>query len=235
MNKTILLASVAALALCAGGASAAGQHPVAHAPMTHGAAKFKTADRTLSVLYDQNDDAQGFSDTSQNFESSLDAYDNQGADDFTVPDGVTWKVSEVDVSGLYFKGSGPASGVASSENVTFYKGTKKGPKTQIASVTATGDDDGLGNFVISLGKHNTVKLKPGHYWVSVQANMDFFTAGQWGWATRNTQGGIAPAMWQNPGGGFGLGCTTWSKEQDCLGDQGGVDHMFTLRGKVKER
>ena len=56
--------------------------------------------------------------------------------------------------------------------------------------------------------------------------------GEWGWATRNTQVGTA-AQWQNPGDGFGTGCTSWADEQDCLGDVGGPDHMFTLRGKSK--
>lgn len=235
MKKTVLMASVAALALCVGGtAFAAGQqHPVMHAKNTHAKAQFKTANRALTVLYDQNSDAEGYSDVSQNFESSLDAYDAQGSDDFTVPDGATWKITEVDVSGLYFKGSGPASGVASSENVFFYKAAKKGgPKKIVAEFdNVVGDDDGTGNFVINLGKKGA-KLKAGNYYVSVQANMDFGTAGEWGWSTRNTQVGN-PALWQDPGDGFGTGCTTWSDEQDCLGDLGGPDHMFTLRGKSK--
>ena len=232
MNKSILLASVAALALCASGASA-GQHPVTHAPMTHGAAKFKTANRAATVLYDQNDDPEGFSDTSQNFESTFDAYDNQGSDDFVVPSGTSWKISEVDVTGLYYKGSGPASGPANSENVFFYKAKKGEPKKLVAEVdNVVGDDDGLGDFVIKLSKKDAVKLKSGTYFVSVQANMDFSTAGQWGWGTRNTQVG-SPAQWQNPNGGFGTGCDSWSDEAACLGGTAGPDHMFTLRGKAK--
>lgn len=237
MKKTVLMASVAALALCMGGTTfAAGQqHPVMRAKNTHGKAAFKTADRSLAVLYDQNSDAEGYSDISQNFESTYDAYDSQGSDDFTVPDGGKWVVKEVDVSGLYFKGTGPASGVASSENVFFYKaakGKKGGPKTLVAEFdNVVGDDDGAGDFVIRISKKG-LKLNPGHYYVSVQANMDFGTAGEWGWGTRNTQVGNF-ASWQDPGDGFGTGCTSWSNEQVCLGDLSGPDHMFTLRGKVK--
>jgi hypothetical protein len=231
MRKTMLLASVAALALCVGGASAGtAHHPVAQAKMNHAKAQFKTSNRALDVLYDQNSDSQGYSDISQNFESSFDAYDSQGADDFTVPSGSTWKVSEVDVTGLYFNGPGPAV----SENVFFYKADKKsgGVKKLVAEFdNVVGDDDGIGDFVINLGKKG-VKLKKGDYFVSVQANMDFSVGGEWGWATRNTQVGTA-AQWQDPGDGFGTGCTSWSDEQVCLGSVGGPDHMFTLRGKSK--
>ena len=230
MTKTVLLASVAALALCVGGAaSAAPKHPTVSAKTTHSKAQFKGVNRALDVLYDQNSDLQGYSDISQNFESSFDAYDSQGADDFVVPDGAKWVIKEVDVSGLYFNGPG----LANSENVFFYKSTKKGlPKKLMAEFdNVSGSDDGIGDFVINLGKKGA-GLKSGHYFVSVQANMDFSAGGEWGWSTRNTQVND-PAAWQDPGDGFGTGCTTWADEQDCLGDVGGPDHMFTLRGKSK--
>lgn len=232
MTKTVLLASVAALALCVGGAaSAAGHNPVTQAKITHAKAHFKGANRALTVLYDQNDDSEGYADISQNFESSLDAYDAQGADDFTVPDGSTWKVQEVDVTGLYFQGSGPAD----SENVYIYKAGKHGIKKLVASFEGlSGDDDGFGNFSIDLG--HGAKLKSGHYYVSVQANMDYGVGGEWGWATRVTQAGDF-ALWQDPGDGFATGCTTWAQENVCLENGGvivsGPDHMFTLRGKSK--
>jgi hypothetical protein len=234
MKKTMLLASVAALALCVGGvaSAASNHHPVAVAKTTGNHAKFKTANRALSVLYDQNSDSEGYSDVSQNFESSLDAYDSQGADDFTVPKGDTWVVKEIDVSGLYFNGPG----LANSENVFFYKATGKGPKTLVAEFNkVSGDDDGFGNFVINLGKKGA-KLGHGHYYVSVQANMDFSPNGEWGWATRITQAGSV-AMWQDPGDGLATGCTTWAQENICLENDGtvvaGPDHMFTLRGRSK--
>ncbi len=229
MTKNILLASVAALALSVGGvASAAGQHPAAHAKMTNAKAQFKGANRALTVLYDQNSDSQGYADISQNFESSYDVYDAQGSDDFTVPSGSTWTVKEVDVTGLYFNGFG----LATSEHVAFYKASKKGPKKLVAEFDVAGDDDGIGNFVITLpGKG--AKLKSGHYYVSVVANMDFAAGGEWGWATRVTKVGDS-AKWQNPGNGFSTGCTKWKDEQTCLGGVGGPDHMFTLRGKSKK-
>jgi hypothetical protein len=229
MKTSILLASVAALALCAGSASAAGHHPAAQAKSSHSAAKFKNADRTATVLYDQNDDSQGYADISQNFESTFDVYDSQGSDDFTVPEGAKWSIKEVDVTGLYFNGTG----LADSVNVYFYKDKNGHPGKLVASAEGIdAGDDGFGNFAISLPKKSAT-LKSGHYWVSVQVNMSFSTGqGEWGWATRTTQAGD-PAQWQDPGDGFGTGCTSWSEEQTCLGGVGGIDHMFTLRGKSK--
>ena len=155
MRKTMLLASVAALALCVGGASAGTtHHPVAQAKISHAKAQFKTSNRALDVALRSEQRLPGalcrrLAETSR---SSLDAYDSQGADDFTVPDGATWKVSEVDVTGLYFNGPGPAV----SENVFFYKADKKSGGVKSSwrnSDNVVGDDDGiLGDFVISLGK-----------------------------------------------------------------------------------
>ena len=51
-------------------------------------------------------------------------------------------------------------------------------------------------------------LPSGTYWVSVVANMDFATGGQWGWVERTVQSNGASA-WRNPGGGFGTPCANW--------------------------
>ena len=63
------------------------------------------------TLYDQNKDDADQAVLSQNVDGS------QAADDFDVPKGHIWIIKEVDVTGIYFDGSGPAS----SENVFFYK------------------------------------------------------------------------------------------------------------------
>ena len=225
MTKTFaLLMGTAAVLAMVGTASAA---PVAgHAGGK--AARVKGVDRAAGVLYDQHGTDSGIGIVSQNFESAFDAYDAQAADDFTVPAGQTWKVTEVDASGVYFGGYGPAR----DETVTFYKNKKGHPGKQKASVTAAGSDSG-GTFAISLGKKG-VKLKGGAkgttYWVSVVANMDFGVGGEWGWENQTTAVGN-PAQWQNPGGGFGV-CPTWDDENVCIPDGQG-DHMFTIRGSAK--
>ena len=226
MTKTFaLLMGTAAVLAMVGTASA---NPVtSHAGGK--AARVKGADRAAGVLYDQSTNDSGIGITSQNFESSFDIYDNSGADDFNVPAGQVWKVTEVDANGVYYNGYGPAT----SETVTFYKNKKGAPGAVVAAVTATGSDSG-GSFAISLGKKG-VKLKGGAggktYWVGVVVNMDFGVGGQWGWENQSTVEG-KPAQWENPGDGFATGCTTWAQENVCIPDGQG-DKMFTLRGSAK--
>jgi hypothetical protein len=175
------------------------------------------------VLYDQNDNDSGNAISSQNFESAYDVYDNMGADDFVVPAGQKWIVSEVDVTGQY------TLGPAASVHITFYKNKKNLPQNVVADYPAVKCADTAGSFVCNLGK-TKAKLKPGKYWVSVQVNMDFAVGGQWYWQVRSLQAGSEGA-WQNPGDGFGTGCTTWGGLGACIGN--GPDLMFTLRGKSK--
>jgi hypothetical protein len=219
---TILLGTVAAVAIAS--TASAGVTLVHHgkAPGFHHAPVNRA---TVVVLYDQNDSDDGIGIVSQNFESSFDQYDAQAADDFTVPAGGRWKIKEVDVTGVYFNGSGPAA----SENVTFYKDRHGRPGKTVGSYTVTGADS-FGSFVMDLGKGQQVRggLSGRTYWVSVQANLDFFAGGEWGWENRTgTNGGAA--QWQNPGNGFATGCSTWGDENVCIPDGQG-DHMFTIRG-----
>ena len=226
MTKTFaLLMGTAAVLAMVGTASAA---PVAG--HTNGkAARVKGVDRAAGVLYDQHGTDSGIGVVSQNFETAYDLYDDSGADDFTVPAGQSWKVTEVDASGVYFNGYGPAR----DETVTFYKNKKGHPGKAVASVTAAGTDSG-GSFAISLGKKG-VKLKGGAkgatYWVSVVANLDYSAGGEWGWENQTTAVGN-PAQWQNPGDGFATGCTSWAQENVCIPDGQG-DKMFTIRGSAK--
>jgi hypothetical protein len=182
--------------------------------------------RASSVLYDQSSNDSGIGIVSQNFESSFDIYDSAAADDFTVPKGSKWTVSEVDAFGVYFNGSGPAN----SEHVTVYKNKRGLPGKMVADYAELSGTDSFGSFVIALPGHG-LKLKAGTYWLSVVANLDFSAGGEWGWENQSTVEGMA-AVWENPGDGFATGCTTWTTETTCIADGQG-DHMFTLRGKSK--
>jgi hypothetical protein len=220
MTKTVLLASAAIFALSAGASAAT--HPTAVA--THAQAhQIVSAAPGSTTLYDQNNNDNGVGLVSQNFESTFDAYDAQAADDFQVPSGHKWKVKEVDVTGVYFNGSGPATSV----NIFVYKnkgGLPNGaPKVECDNLNIAQDNGG--SFVIKIPKSCKISLKAGTYWLSVQANLAFSQGGEWGWEGNAVQTGNAYA-WQNPGGGFGL-CTTWGTE--CLGY--GPDFMFALKGK----
>jgi len=221
MNKSVLLAAAAVLALSAGGASAASRPSMAQHSVKAHSINRNAVNRSLSTLYDQSANDSGIGIVSQNFESSFDVYDAQAADDFTVPSGSKWIISEIDVNGVYFNGSGPAV----SENVTFYKDKNGKPGKIVDSFTSAGSDS-FGSFVITPA--NPVKLKAGTYWMSVQVNLDFGAGGEWGWENQSTSEGTA-AQWVNAGDGFGTGCTTYTTENVCIPDGQG-DHMFVLKG-----
>jgi hypothetical protein len=220
LATTAMTAALAASFAPAAGASAArpATPGVAHRGTVHAAPGHVGA-----VLYDQNDNDTGVGVNSQNFETQYDIYDNAGADDFKVPGGHVWKVKKVNVTGVYYNGSGPCR----DETVTYYKDSSGTPGVVKATVTAVGADSGGSLSILA-----PTKLKGGSggktYWVSVVCNMDFGVGGQWGWETRSVQNGN-PGKWQNPGNGFGTGCTTWQDVQTCVGY--GPDWMFALVGK----
>jgi hypothetical protein len=222
---TAAMAVAVAIALVAAfGTAAAARRSVRPKSAHRGDARVFVTPSVLATLYDQNDNDSGIGVLSQNFETSLDAYDSQGADDFRVRTGVTWRVREVDVTGVYFNGSG----LALSENVTFYKNAGGLPGAVEKSYTGVvGADNGTGSFVITLP--TAARLTSGKYWVSVQANMDYTVGGEWGWETRTVQS-RNPAAWQNPADGFATGCITWGVMTTCVPAGEGPDLMFGLRG-----
>lgn len=216
--KTHLAAWLATTALLVTGASAApalfheGQAVPARLPPSG-----------LITLYDQTAHDTGVGIVSQNFESSFDAYDTEAADDFIVPDGVKWRIKEVDILGTTFAGSGQADSV----NVLFFKNRNDAPAKLKASFVAIRAGQHFGDIKIPL-KPAPV-LKPGHYWMSFQVNQNFSSDGEWGWEVTQDQVNL-PSVWRNRGGGFGVGCTDWTNEKECIADGG--DHMFVLRGQA---
>jgi len=183
----------------------------------------------LSTLADNSTGDVGVGIVSQNFESSFDVYDSQGADDFKVPAGVKWHVKKVVIYGVYFNGSGPAA----SEDITFYNAAKKKPGTVKKAYAALAGADSGGTFTIKLPTAATLSggANGKNYFVSAVANMDFGSGGEWAWEdSSNAFGTYDGPAWQNPGDGFATGCTTWTLEKTCVGDFGQHSKMFTLIG-----
>jgi hypothetical protein len=176
--------------------------------------------RTAAACYAQHDNDNGIGIVSQNFEPSLDAFDAQGAD--TVKLSAKCKLKTVNADGVYFNGSGPAD----SFNVTFYKGKATPGATTKSCANASYTDSGFGSPVISCTAKLTKKTAK---WVSVQANMNFSGGGEWGWNTNNTIRGKA-SQWENPGDGFGTGCTTYTTTTTCIPSGEGGDFAFGLNG-----
>ena len=209
MTRAASLAAVSILAFCAGCVFAA------ELPVPKGARE----------LYTQNSNDAGDSINSQNYTSDFSSDNNQAADDFVIPKGKKWRVTEIDVSGAYFNGSGPAT----SENVIFYRDKHGEPGVPVrggAFNNLIGTDHSA-SFDIRL-PGGGLDLEAGKYWVSVVANMDFGTSGEWGWDVNGAQHG-KQAMWQNPGGGFYI-CPTWGTIENCQASPG-PDLMFDIRGK----
>jgi len=179
-----------------------------------------------TVLYDQYDNfatEEPVNIPSLDAETALDFFDSQVADDFVVPAGQIWQVTEVDVLGDYDSG-----GPANSFHVFFYEnGAGDLPGNLIASRLEnpyTGDND----FVITLTE--SVTLPEGHYWVSIQARQDITQAGFW-LSHNRTLLANSGAAWQNPGNGFGTGCVVWVRKTACAQlAQIAPDQVFRLIG-----
>ena len=182
-----------------------------------------------AVLYDQTSTPDSFGTTSQDFEAIYDAYDNQAADDFKVPSGVSWSVTRVFVPGFYTLDAAPTF------DVWFYQNNRPTslPGTQIYSALGVVPTlDATGTLTIDLP--TPADLFSGTWWVSVQANLDYGVGSQWFWL--NSFGQInSESAWENLGNGFATGCdTTWHRRvTDCLvGDTSSFDMAFRLEGTV---
>jgi hypothetical protein len=188
---------------------------------------------TAGVLYNQYDSPATkppLGIGSQKFEPAMAAFDDQAADDFilpTPPPNNFIYITAVRVMGEYSQGGGPAS----SFNVYIYSnGAGNLPGTLQASFLnrpyiGTPPDFTI-NLVIPQG------ISPGAHWVSVQAVQDFNPNGQWFWHNRTVQSN-AGAAWQNPGNGYGTGCTNWNRKNACMPDQVWSDQVFQILGFVE--
>jgi hypothetical protein len=226
MNRKMFLAGTALAALATAGA-AAGSAPATFARTGN----VRPAPPSTTVLYSQNSNFEIYSIVSQNFTSGSlgTTYNAAAADDFVVPAGKKWTIDGLDVAGLYFNGQGRAT----SEIVTFYKNSNGRPGAVIGSPQTLHCTDSAGSFSCKLNK---VRLKGSgkkgtDYWVSIVANCSFAGGcGEWGWTQTVTH--TNPGQWENPGGGDGTSCSTWTETSKCILQQGVVDdYAFDLRGK----
>lgn len=168
------------------------------------------------VLWDQTADVSDTDITSQDFIDGggvFDIYDTRAADDFLVPDGFRWSIRTVRVLGMFDTTPDPPQSL----DVLFYWDDDGLPGEVIESCRFEKilPEDLLDpNFTINLPERRC-NLRPGQYWMSVRANMLFLPNGQWFW-NENTVQRLNPFVWENPGNGFGTGCTVFSPAQaDC--------------------
>src|SRR5438132_7359194 len=168
------------------------------------------------VLYDQydNDLNNGIVSADRTDDPPLSA---EAADNFVVPAGQTWTITEVDIR------SPAGFPTPTSFAVHFYTDASGLPGTEVYVATGlavVGNPD----YIITLT--TPAVLASGTYWVSAVGTI---TVNNWYWEGRSvTSNGFATA-WRNPGGGYGLGCTDWARLQDCIGFSW-PDQMFRIVG-----
>lgn len=179
-----------------------------------------------TTLYDQTDSG-GY----DGYVSSLVPADAQVADDFVVPATVNWNLTSITADGVDY-------GDLNSVTVTIYSDASGAPGAQVYTTTTSSFTD-TPNAIFSTYPYGypggdltipiSVKLSPGHYWISVQGGNDYWYA-QIRDAVSND-----PAMWQNPDGFYDNGCQTWTDMATCFsftgdGAPGTLDTLFSLSG-----
>lgn len=167
------------------------------------------------------------------------------ADDFTVPAGEDWAVRYVDVAGQYFQWSGmPIDGL----NIYFYADNDGVP----GAVLHTYENyTGYNTIALDASNHlyryeimlpSVISFTEGHFWMGVQAIMDYNVSNQWGWLSHEGTTIQNEYQWKNPGDGFGYGYTDWTPASmlswsdfnltfSLYGD--GIDNDLALTGIVQ--
>lgn len=149
----------------------------------------------------------------------------QSADDFVVPSG-GWDITSVEVLGSYFNGTGPVTTFI----VEIYADNSGLPNsTALFSQTGLTYTDVGGLFSIPLS--STIQLDPGHYWISIMADMDFLLYGQWAWQMHAAPQINYPFANQDPcvliGGAWG---TTWTTGTTTMPGYPTHDFCFAIYG-----
>lgn len=188
--------------------------------------KQQTVKASASILYEQMDGTYTNAITSQNFESALDSYDNQAADDFLVPSGDIWYIESIDILGAYFNGSGPLVSV----NIWIYNDSSGFPGSTAAEILEIVPSSGIADGSLGINLVSPIVLNEGSYWISIQANMDYSAGGQFGWVEQGQSNN--PSVWRNPGGGFGTSCSNWNYRVSTCNVGTAPDLAFRLNGNA---
>ena len=178
-----------------------------------------------AVLHDQNSggDGTGFfsqPDTDSGTFSEL-------ADDFTVPDGQSWTIDQVDVTGHYDAGTGPVSAV----DVRLYSNSGANlPDSQLFEELGIIPLNGTAGPSFSIPLTGAPALSAGAYWVSVQAIGLNYPGNIWDWDNRAPQVG-SPAAARTS---FLIPCLSpnWAPRSTggCGGNAAVPDQMFSVSG-----
>lgn len=187
-----------------------------------------------TVLYDQSGTAENGA-PAQDFSSTYDQYDSQGADDFAVTDADGWNVSAFNFQVTFSAGGVPTPPPPTIVyNVTVFADSAGLPGAAECTYTGvTGTLDGT-NTSLSIALTPICSLTQGTHWVSLEASFDFPPQSFWSNASGTVLGN--EGAWQNPGDGFATGCTSWTSISSCGGSTpvggGNPNYLFQVVGAV---
>ncbi len=138
-------------------------------------------------------------------------FDSEAVDDVVLPGPDAGELCSLDITG---SGAGLPIDPNNTVVLTVYTDNGGVPGSVAFTETFPGSVDADGDGSFTLEPTGAPVLNPNTtYWVSVVAVMEFGVSGQWFWSSAD-DGNDAAALWQNPGGGFGL-CPTWGTFADC--------------------
>jgi len=179
---------------------------------------------SAEVLVDQIESGQPASYSSGSIlyppETGYSAQTNQTADDFTVPEGARWTISQVDVRGAGYGGM-----ASQAVSVFFYADASGLPGAQ-EYVQTTSMSTVDANFSIPLA--TPAALDAGTHWLSVQVTgVDGSGNSEWFWLDRLAKSGNPAAYRGNTGP-----CPSWGVRTTCQGGFGEErpDQLFKLSG-----
>ncbi|MBO9662684.1 hypothetical protein [Dokdonella sp.] len=185
-----------------------------------------------TVLYSQTAGTYTSGPVSSN-SLSTDDFDSFGADDFTVTDAAGWTVSGFNFPVTFANGE-PDDGTT--YDVDVYADASGKPDDGTAPLCSANGVAGTldaSSTALSIALPATCSLPPGHYWVTLQGNVDFgISNNQMYWSAfspATLPGSIA--QWKNPGGGYEIGCTSWTALDSC-GDFTDTSFGFEVVGAV---
>jgi hypothetical protein len=177
-----------------------------------------------AVLHDQTNSVGFNVYSSEDFQSSQDPIDSWIADDFTVPTGQSWTLSQMDVLGEDDGGPPPFVNIFIYANSGTLPGGELFHQSHVPAI-------GYPNYSAPIT--GAPSLGPGTYWISMQEDGGGFMIPSWGWHGRNVQDGNQAVFKGNSA--WGNGCHTFTPLQTCFPTSDGVDMLWKISGSASSQ
>jgi hypothetical protein len=177
-----------------------------------------------AVLHDQTNSVGFNVYTSEDFQPSQDQVDSKIADDFTVPAGQSWTLSQMDVIGVDDGGPPPFVNFFIYANAGTLPGSELFHQSHVPA-------SGYPNYSAPIA--GAPSLGSGTYWISMQEDGGGFMIPSWGWRGRLVQDGNQAVFTGNSA--WGNGCHTFTPLQTCFSSSDGVDMLWKISGSASSQ